>query len=394
MADWNIQQGLSESRINVTLKAMENVKQETQQELAAERADSNLAFQEAQKEITNPFAARLSKKEKPLAAQRGRIQKSGKMGEKAEKLLPLQAIKDTAGQFQGRNPELKAQILVLLREQIKPDDSKEDILRKILEFYPDVSLADEALEFLLETTDGELYQKIKELKEQFNKDNEREIAAGRNISAQARQAADAGLGTPTTLRDMYRDITGTPRDSTTLFQELSQRYPFNELKKVVSFLLHSLGSDLKSKGPSIARGQLHRLITETRSLQAILGVYRFFKGRMHLMHSLFSKEGLDFPEQLTFEMMAKQFMSLAAERYPSADKVLQRAVKLGIEDWILAKIIAFSQFRDAVREVAMHQIYKSLQHRDELLLAIIEALEDLEDELEEEEEKEEEEDKQ
>ncbi|CCB85728.1 negative regulator of type III secretion [Parachlamydia acanthamoebae UV-7] len=391
MPDWNIQQGLSDSRVNVTLEAMKQVQQETKEELTAEQAESKLAFQESQKEISNPFAARLTKKEKPLSAQRGRVQKSGKMGEKADRLLPLQAIKDAASQFQGRNPELKAQILVLLREQIKPDDSKEEILRKILEFYPDVSLADEALEFLLETTDGELYQKIKEIKEEFSQQNDREIAAGRNISAQARQAADAGLGTPTTLRDMYRDITGTPRDSTSLFQELSQRYPFNELKKVVSFLLHSLGSDLKSKGPSIPRGQLHRLITETRSLQAILGVYRFFQGRMNLMHSLFSKEGLDFPEQLTFEMMAKQFMSLAAERYPSADKVLQRAVKLGIEDWILAKIIAFSQFRDAVREVAMNQIYKSLQHRDELLLAIIEALEDLEDDLEEQEEKEQEE---
>jgi type III secretion protein W len=112
---------------------------------------------------------------------------------------------------------------------------------------------------------------------------------------------------------------------------------------------------------------------------------------MNLMHTLFDKEGLDFPEQLTFEMLAKHFMSLAAERYPSADKVLQRSVKLGIEDWILAKIIAFSQFRDAIREVAVHQIYKSIQHRDELLMAIIEALEDLEDELEDQEEKEEQE---
>ena len=49
----------------------------------------------------------------------------------------------------------------------------------------------------------------------------------------------------------------------------------------------------------------------------------------------------------------------------------------------MAKIIALSQLRDAVREVAVNQIYKSLQHRDELYLAIIEALEELEDQLEE-----------
>ena len=84
-------------------------------------------------------------------------------------------------------------------------------------------------------------------------------------------------------------------------------------------------------------------------------------------------------------------MSLAGERYPSGDKVLAQARRLGIEDWILAKIIAFSQFRASVRELAMSQIYRSLQHRDDILMAIIEALEDLEDELEEEEEREEEE---
>jgi len=64
------------------------------------------------------------------------------------------------------------------------------------------------------------------------------------------------------------------------------------------------------------------------------------------------------------------------------------AGRLGIEDWILAKIFVLSQMRDAVREVAMALIYKTLQHRDELYLAILEALEDLEDELEEMEEKE------
>ncbi|PJD97634.1 MAG: hypothetical protein CK425_03130 [Parachlamydia sp.] len=386
----NVQEGLSGKSVNVTLEAMQRVQKENAEELDAEQDNSKLAFQADLKELT-PSPAKTEKKTKTLAEQKGRVNKAGKSGEKSERLLPIQIIKDAAQQFQSRNPELKAQMLVLLREQIKPEDSKEEILRKILDFYPDVSLADEALEFLLETTEGELHQRIQEIKEQFNQENSREIAAGRNISAQARQASEAGLGEPTTLRDMYRDITGTPRDSTTLFQELSQRYPFKELKKVVSFLLHSLGADMKSKGPSIARGQLHRLITETRSLQSILGVYRFFNGRMNLMHTLFDKEGLDFPEQLTFEMMAKQFMSLAAERYPSAEKVLQRAVKLGIEDWILAKIIAFSQFRDAIREVAVHQIYKSIQHRDELLMAIIEALEDLEDELEDQEEKEEQE---
>jgi len=71
------------------------------------------------------------------------------------------------------------------------------------------------------------------------------------------------------------------------------------------------------------------------------------------------------------------------ERYPSGDKVLQSAGKLGIEKWILAKIIVFSQLRDAIREVALGQLYRNVQHRDDLYNAIIEALEALEEELDE-----------
>ncbi len=159
------------------------------------------------------------------------------------------------------------------------------------------------------------------------------------------------MGTPTNLRDLYRDVTGNPRDSNTMFEELSQKYAFKELKKVIDFLLHSLGADMKSQGPSIPRGLLHRLFSETRSLQAILGVYRFFRGRMRLVESLFQKEGIDVPEELNFETMAKAFMALASDRYPSSSKVKDTAVKLGIEKWIQAKIIALSQLRDAVREV-------------------------------------------
>lgn len=378
----DIQSGASAPRVNITLEAMQQLKADEQAELSAEAMTAKDALLNYLQEAVNPFP-KLPKTQKPIETQRGRIQKMLKSGEKSERSLPLQHIKDKADQFQRQNPELKASVLTLLRDRIKPGDTKEEILKKLLETYPDVSLADEALDFLLETTDGELYQNVKGAKEDLNTRFGREIAAGRNISSYARQASEKGLGSPTNMRDLYREITGNPRDSNTLFQELSQKYAFKELKKVVDFLLHSLGSDMKAKGSSIPRGQLHRLLTETRSLQAILGVYRFFRGRMGLMESLFEKEGLKLPPQLNFETMAKQFMLLASDRYPSGEKALQTAVKLGIDKWIAAKIIALSQMRDAIREVAVNQIYRSIQHRDELYLAILEALEELEDELEE-----------
>lgn len=373
--------GRATQSVNVTLEAMKEVAQNTQLEISAEQQDSKTAFLDAQEEAVNPFAAKFATKQKDIKSSKARIKKA--QGSEKTRLLPIEKIKDSANEFQRRNPELRSNVLVLLRERIKPGDTKEDILRTLAEFYPDVSLADEVLEFLLATTEGELAETVQEAKAEFEEKNGRQITAGRNISAQARQASDKGLGTPTSLRDMYRDITGNPRDSTTLFEELSTQYAFKDLKKVIDFLLHSLGADMKAKGPSIPRGMLHRLLAETRSLQAILGVYRFFRGRMRLIEKMFQKDGMNMPTQLTFENIAKQFMSLAAERYPSSAKVLQLATKLGIEKWILAKIAVFSQMRDGVREVAINQVYKSLQHRDELYLAILEALEDLEDQLEE-----------
>lgn len=369
--------------VNVTLEAMKEVAKEEITELTAEQSESKSAFLMNQEEAVNPFAARFATKQKPIKASKTRVQKMLESGEKAKRLLPLEQIKDMAGQFQRRNPELRANVLVLLREYIKPGDTKEDILRKLMEFYPDVTLADEALDFLLATTEGELNVVVQQAKESLSKDHEREITAGRNITTQAREASEKGLGTPTSLRDLYRDVTGNPRDSNTLFEELSQKYAFKELKKVIDFLLHSMGADMKAKGPSISRAFLQRLFTEVRSLQAILGVYRFFRGRMRLVENMFQRQGLQMPSQLNFELMAKQFMSLAGERYPSANKVMDTTVKLGIDKWIQAKIIVLSQLRDAIREVALNQIYKSVQHRDELYMAIIEALEDLEDELEE-----------
>lgn len=351
-------------------------------ELAAEQESSVEAFQ-ADQQAEAPIIIKFQKSEKTLKPHKTRLAETTKAGEKGERAETQQHLKNSADQYQRKNPELKASVLVLLRERVKPDDTPEDILKKLAEFYPDVSLADEALEFLLENSEGELNQNILKAKANHTEQNGREITAGRNIGAQAREAAEKGLGTATSLRDLYRNITGTPRDSNTLFQELSQRYAFKDLKKVVDFLLHSLGADMKSKGPSIPHGQLHRLLTETRSLQAILGVYRFFRGRMELVDKLFAKEGLSRPPQLTFETLARQFMALAGERYITGDKVKQSSTRLGIDKWIMAKIIALSQLRDAVREVAVNQVYRSLQHRDELYMAILEALEDLEDELEE-----------
>ena len=90
-----------------------------------------------------------------------------------------------------------------------------------------------------------------------------------------------------------------------------------------------------------------------------------------------------------FEALGKLFFDIAEERYPSAEKMKQLAGNLvgpiaaNATDKAHAKIALLNMMRDMVKEVSPGQLFRSLQHRDDVYTAIIEALEDLEDELDE-----------
>ncbi len=353
-----------------------------------EQVSTERNFEEWCEEGFNPVAMtrRFQTLEEQQKTKRREKAESSKMEEEeeTEAIAETQKAEESAAKFQQNNSEFRKQTLLILRSSITLDDSIEEILRKVLKFYPDFSLADEALDYLLETTSGELYEKIRQAKEQFSASYSREIIAGKNILQQAHNFSNQGLGSPTALRDMYRDITGNPRSPLVLFNQLTSSYDFEKMRTVIRFLLHSLGADLKSKGPSIGKPELMRLLEDTRILQAILGVFRFFQSRMRLLRSLFEKNDLSFPSRMTFETLSKHFMSLLEERYITADKILQLARKLGLSEEVIAQILVFSQMRDAIRQIAP-RLYKNQQQKDDLLNAFLETLEELEEETEEEE---------
>ncbi len=306
--------------------------------------------------------------------------------EKAEdeqEIPAIEKLQETSEFYQRRNPELQARTLLALRARLSPNDSVEDILRKLVETYSDLSLADEALDFLLETADTRMRELLQKAKVELNQRHEREIRAGRNMAAQARNFSAQGLGSPTALRDLYRNVTANPRDAYTLFQELSSKYAFDKLKAVIDFMLHSLGADVKAKGPSISREELHRMMSETRNMQAILGIFRYFHSRMRLIISSFERQGLTFSERLTFEALAKTFMLFLQERYPSVDKAKSMARQLGISEDELAQLVIYLQFRDAMRQVSP-RLFRDERHRQELLMCFMETLEDIEEDLEKE----------
>jgi len=357
---------------------------ETAEAEVAEQITTESNLENFYEEAVNPLAGKFAQDQRNIKERPVRPPAREEIVRELHKIVvPDREVRDQLTKFEHRNPELKAPVLKLLLDKAKECRTKEDLLLLINEFYPDPSLADDALEFLLATTLGELKQLVRQAQASLHKETGREIQAGKNISAEVEQYVSLGLGAPSKLRDIYRDITGNPREPITLFLELGDRFTYKEMRKVLAYLFHALGSDLKSQGPSIPPGLLHRLLSEVRNLQAGLGILRFFKNRMKLIGFLFQRNAIPIPEQLNFETIARQFVVLLQERYPSAEGVLQLAQKLGISADILAKIIIFSQMRDAVREIALYHFYRSLQHRDEIYKAILAALEQLEEELDE-----------
>ena len=359
---------------------------------AQKEAGERLVQQEAMEDFMiewaqegfNPLA--MSRRFRTLNEQKSNIKKE-KLGEDTDskKIQELKEKEELAQFFQNRNHELQRKTLLILRERLKDGDTAEDIWRKVLDVYPDYTLADEALDYLSQTSDGALKANVLRAKEALNAYYKREIVAGKNISEQAQTFSKEGLGSPTALRDMYRDITGNPRTPNSLFEELANQFDYENLTKVLEFLLHSLGSDLKAKGPSISRAELKRLIDDARSMQAILGVYTFFQSRMGLMRGQFDRYEMRYPEEIDFEVLAKRFMELLKERFISPERIYQQARKLNIPDDLIAQIIIFTQMRDGVRGVAT-RLFRNDKHRQEVLQALIEALEELEDKLMEEEE--------
>jgi type III secretion protein W len=377
--------------------------QEVKVSQAAQEETENADMQTDLKDSVNPFA--LEKKKESIKEHLAtRVQEVRKA--EGALLLPVEEIDGAAEKFarNRQNPEIDEEKLAQLGKSIEQTDTKEKILEKVTTLYKDPFLASEALDFLMEMAlhpslrGTPIANTIKAARDEFTATFQQQIIAGRNIQKVTQAAVEEKLGSPEELRKDYYQFTLNEPDAHTLLEELLKDHgsDYKKISQHIKFLLSSLGADMKPviskemhvKHASLPRAQLQSLIKETRVCQAILGVYRFYSGRMPLVTKLFKKEGVEAPAQLTHENIAKQFMSLAADRAPSALKVAQLAPKLGIEDSVEAQIIVFSQMRDGVPSVSL-LIFKSgptrddaIQRRNDVLVAIIDELENLEESLE------------
>lgn len=315
--------------------------------------------------------------------------KTEETAEEESVVIGVEKIDELAETYHREHEELDKNELQLLRGKISKKDTPQEILDKVLDSFPDVSIADEALNYLIDTSSPDLAETVKEAKELLNQKYSREVKAGKNIAVEVKDAATEGLGTHNELRDLYREITGNPRPPATLFEELAEKYTYSELRGVIKFLLHALGADLKAKGPSIAKGELFILFKEVRTLQAILGIYLFFMSRSPLLDAEFLRMGLSKPLSLNFEALAKLFVKLIQDRFPSAEKALMLLTQFNLSKYIPAQIMILQQMRDAINNISKN-LYRNDQHKKDVQASLLTCLSDLEDLLEEAEEQEEE----
>lgn len=346
---------------------------ETVSEQVAEQVSSQDDLWSTEEEATPAFSTKLEdKKESVRAELSSRLKKMIAAG--GALILPVEKINDSAEKFsqERQNPELDPGRLAKLGKMIKEGDTKEEILSSLREVYKDdYFLASEALDFLLTVTFGTLAESVKAAKSEFAVNYSRQIDASRNIQETAVAAAKEGLGKPEELRKSYDKFTWDEPDSITLFEDLQKKCEnYEKIEETLKFLLSSLGADMKPligkdmkpRHSSLPREKLQSLVGETKTCQAILGIYNSFKERMGLVKKLFDKLKLPMPAQLTFENIAKQFVALV--RSSSEMNIAQIATKLGIENSIPARIIVFNQMLAVLPRVAP-RIYRSSPLRDD-----------------------------
>lgn len=368
----------------LTKEASEIAELETAQ--MAEASEDILATNET---LANPLAGAFASKQENIKKHMITRTTAPSKPEEKQKIVPEREAKDAASKFEKRNPELRAGTLVNLLKKAQDCKTKDELLKLIEEYYPDPLLADEALDFLAQNSLGDFKEIVLAAKDEFSKKFERDIRAEKNIAQEVSRFAGKDIEVRPKLRQRYLELihTSAERGASEIFLDYGKQFPtYKELRRIFAYFYRALGMDLKAQGPAIEKGFLHSLMQEVRKAQSGIGLYNFFRDRLALMQKEFTRNGLSFPEGLTFEKMTESFLELLSERYPSLEKVFEH-IPFSKTLNILGKIITCNQFRDAMPQTSMAFLFRSEQHKEELRKSILDALEKLEEELEENEDK-------
>ena len=332
-------------------------------------------------EAFNPASAQRAQSRlnrfKTLEERAQTLKKQAEEGQLIQQIQP-RTQEDLGTSSQLLKEELSQESLESLLQTLPQEGSVEQILEHVLKFFKDPFLANSAFEYLRRMTQGDLKLKIDQAKELLEQRFTTELKAATNINPAANNFATQLQTAPSQLRELYYLLSKEQKEHNELFIYLSKHYSFEQLKPIIHFLLKAVGYDLKAKGPSIEPSLLMKLLKEARMLQSILWIYLFFKDRQSMIEKLYAQHQLTYPQELNFEALAQRYIDIVEEKYPSKTKLLNLLSHLSSQPQ--AQEILLTQFRDAIRSTSL-KIYRSLKHRQDLLLLILEVLEDLDEEL-------------
>lgn len=355
------------------IQAMQTQKAEAKADARAAKADEMREdMQSNLSQTTTQLSGKVSKKWKSMKARRQKVTKTEYGAEKAAK-MDKQAPKQTKKNFDEwqnenswyREGDISKEQLdnimdMLLNENANSPLSADDVIEKVSAFLEidmgDMDKAQDGLimwgvtDYLSGVLEGDLGEQIAQARNDLESDEEiaREITAGKNIAGSVDTHAVGGRSR-SALRNLHNEIAGSPTDAQTLFTRLGSQYSYRELQKVIEFLNHSVGEDSKSEGPSIERPFLQALMTEVKNLQAIMGTFKFFRGRSRLIQKTFEANEMKPPPGLNFESMSKEFMELAGSRMPQVSQMNATMSRLGLSE-PEAKSIVIEQYRDACQQ--------------------------------------------
>jgi type III secretion protein W len=373
-------------------RAVEEISEKIAIEEEAVAEEESLTIEEELGEQGNPLEASYSVAQKELREQAKTqkivVSREEKLKEAQKIVVPEKEIEQECQRFHRKDAELAPSVLRTLLGEVSKCRDKDEILGVVSRFYHDAVLALEAFDFLIATTLGKLQEMVKEAKATYEEQHARELQASHNIASQVQEFVTLGLGTPSKLRGVYRDILNNPREPTALCLELGDKFSYKEIRQVLAYLFHALGNDLNAKGPSIDPVFLHRLLSEVKNLQASLGVFKLSRDDEKLERFLFKKKNIPLPSNLNSETSSRILLKLLQERYPTPESVLSLIKEILFDEIsdpvskIDAMIIISSCFREDIHKVP-NSLVRSIEHRNELYKAIIGALERLEEELDE-----------
>lgn len=326
-------------------------------------------------DFTNPAAAtRTRKKETSFKSLSTRRKTTSTTKEKTIKSIEeRQKHDDLSQQYQEENQELDADVLNKLKNKVSENSTPEDILSLVEASFSDPVLAFSSLEFLSASTKSpKLQQAIQQAKDSYQQKHLQAIKGGKNVLFASQEFGSQLQVSPSSLRSLYLNVTTSILSSNELFTLLSSQYTREEQKTVSSFLLQGMSSDLKSEGPSIDPTKLQVLMSEIKSLQAVLNLYSFFQDSMPRLSLMMKSDNVALPKDVTYETLAKTFQAIVMDKFPTHTKI-QRAVQeiSGGDPDIMSNIL--NLFYQALTQ-SSPRLFASAEQRQQLGLTIANTL--------------------